>query len=59
MSYESYRDGRSEDRISPKSVIADEGNVPGTPSSTGVALLLLLVLVGLGLLYLSTLTGGS
>jgi hypothetical protein len=35
--------------------VADEGNVPGTPSAAGPLLLLLLLLGGLGLLYLAAL----
>jgi hypothetical protein len=34
--------------------VADEGNVPGQPSTRGIVLLAIFVLIGLGLIYLAS-----
>jgi hypothetical protein len=34
--------------------VADEGNVPGQPSTRGILLIAIFVLIGLGLIYIAT-----
>jgi hypothetical protein len=37
-----------------KQQIADEGNVPGQPSTPGILVIAIIVLIGIGLIYLAS-----